>query len=287
MSNHHQDFNYDINYFNSLEDHWSKVSFPSISRLLAKGLFTAESKLSISQTLDLGCGNGTYANILKEHSENIHGVDISKIAVENCSAKNIYSSVYKGNAVEGLPFRNDFFDVVFSTEVIEHIEDLDLLFMELQRIIKRKGFLILTTTMYFNSINCYNRKKFSHSYFDMLKVVGNYMAGFFNKSKQQKFILTYCFEELGGHHHGFHKRQLLKILRKHEFELVTYNYFYPIEPFRYPFNYTDFKSLLRKKFPKNLFAPIAFIVIPILNKTFKFLGLGANNIFIIAQRKGT
>jgi len=285
MKSEEKTFEYDDKYFNCLEDNWSVVSYPKISTLLEKGLSLAESRLKISTTLDLGCGNGIYCNILKKHSAQVYGIDISEVAVNHCIAKKIYTKVLQENISEGLSFPSDYFDVIFSTEVIEHIEDLDILFKELKRILKKSGVLMLTTTMYFNSINSYSKEELGHSFFQVIKVKLNYLLGFISKSRQKKFVLDHCFEKLGGHHHGFHKRDLEEVLNRNGFKIISYNYFYPFNPIRVPFYFTDLKSLLKKQFPKNIIGVIILAIVLLLNKIFIFLNLGANNIFITAQQK--
>jgi len=44
-----------------------------------------------------------------------------------------------------LPFKEDFFDLCFTIEVIEHIYDTDFFLQEIHRVLKENGIMILTT----------------------------------------------------------------------------------------------------------------------------------------------
>jgi 2-polyprenyl-3-methyl-5-hydroxy-6-metoxy-1,4-benzoquinol methylase len=284
MDYNNKKFNYDKYYLNCLENDWSRVSFPIISALLEQSLKHIEAGNQLGNVLDFGCGNGIYSKILKRHAQNIYGVDISEYAVTKCKEEGIYDSVIKLENNSSLPFHEKFFELIFSTEVIEHIENLELVFSRFNQILKEKGILVITTTMYFNSIFSYRREKNDHSYFQMVKVIWNYFQGFINKNKQKEFILKYCFTELGGHYHGFHYWQLKRILKSNGFKICYNKYFYPTNPFPFPFKWESFKLALGKKFPKNLIIPLLYVLIKLTNKTLKHFNVGTNNIFIIAQK---
>jgi SAM-dependent methyltransferase len=46
---------------------------------------------------------------------------------------------------EALPFSDESFDVVICREVIEHVKDTDAVFVEMKRVLKRGGYLLITT----------------------------------------------------------------------------------------------------------------------------------------------
>lgn len=66
--------------------------------------------------LDLGCGSGELAEVLAEHSKQIHGVDpcieFIETAKSNSQRKNVCFTVADGR---NLPYPNDHFDVVYSS----------------------------------------------------------------------------------------------------------------------------------------------------------------------------
>jgi ubiquinone/menaquinone biosynthesis C-methylase UbiE len=89
--------------------------------------------------LDIGCNTG---NELRNYSDivvgNLVGLDMNK----NFNRNGI--SYIVGDA-RNLPFKNDSFDVVTSTEVIEHFSEGEDFLGEIFRILKNNGLLILTT----------------------------------------------------------------------------------------------------------------------------------------------
>jgi SAM-dependent methyltransferase len=48
-------------------------------------------------------------------------------------------------AAEALPFPDEHFDVVICRELIEHVQDTDAVFVEMKRVLKRGGYLLITT----------------------------------------------------------------------------------------------------------------------------------------------
>jgi SAM-dependent methyltransferase len=66
--------------------------------------------------LDVGCGSGAILNELR--NRNKVGIDFSRTALSQVKAERILGDVGR------LPFVSDCFDVIVSTEVIEHLDDL-------------------------------------------------------------------------------------------------------------------------------------------------------------------
>lgn len=98
--------------------------------------------------LDIGCGNGYYLSLLNRLNLNVVlvGIDNDKVAlrdakifISNDKVKLIY-----GNA-QNLPFKNNSFDKLIMSEVIEHVEDEKKVLREAIRVIKKGGILTLTT----------------------------------------------------------------------------------------------------------------------------------------------
>lgn len=96
--------------------------------------------------LDVGCGPGgsTYAIACKFPFLNCTGIDISstaiKTALSNYSLKNL--NFEAGNA-KSLSYPSCSFSIVTSFDCLEHIHDLDLVLLELMRVVKPGGCLII------------------------------------------------------------------------------------------------------------------------------------------------
>jgi ubiquinone/menaquinone biosynthesis C-methylase UbiE len=97
--------------------------------------------------LDLGCGRGSGTIFLKKKFNNkcqVYGVDIDK---KNISlARDLYGSDCKFVLAKGekLPFKNCYFDAVYSREVLEHVVNLDKTLSEIKRILKTNGVFVAT-----------------------------------------------------------------------------------------------------------------------------------------------
>ena len=84
------------------------------------GLVRSCVDLENKRILDVGCGIGMYIRKFKEFSDDVYGVDVDPERVEKArlTAANVMVA-----PAEKLPFPDNFFDVVFLHEVIEHVDD--------------------------------------------------------------------------------------------------------------------------------------------------------------------
>ncbi|MFH1328028.1 MAG: class I SAM-dependent methyltransferase [Candidatus Bathyarchaeota archaeon] len=80
--------------------------------------------------LDLGCGEGIYLPLLASKAKLAVGVDVS---IERLKQVNRSESELVLADVMNLPFRSSVFDVVWSSEVLEHLPHLDV-FDEIERV---------------------------------------------------------------------------------------------------------------------------------------------------------
>ena len=145
--------------------------------------------------------------------------------------------------------------------------------------------LILTTTLYSHAIYTYiaQSKIAKHNFFQTGIQFFNYIAGYFSKRKQNKFISSWCYNPLGGHYHGFHKKQLRDTLGKRGFNIIYSTVFYAYPPIPL-LQGGNIDYVRRKNSPKKfLLIPVAFLI-KIVNyfliKTHKF----SNNVLIICKK---
>jgi len=118
-----------------------------------KNLFLEEKeKMKI---LDIGCGAGTISEPLVRKGHEVYGIDIMQEAVERARKKGIKAEVFNLN--EGkLLYEDEFFDVVFALDVIEHIFDPEKIIKEIYRVLKKKGYFIVSFPNYFDLIQKIN-----------------------------------------------------------------------------------------------------------------------------------
>jgi len=105
------------------------------------------------RVFDLGSGVGLNLGSLYQHFSSIVAGDISAKAIQ-VSRKNHDSDGTTFLILDGrtLPFAKESFDVVVCTEVLEHITDLGKAIAEIHRVLKKGGYVIISTPNYCNPL---------------------------------------------------------------------------------------------------------------------------------------
>lgn len=96
--------------------------------------------------LDLGCGNGRYYNLFKDKKVEYIGTDSSEKLVRIAKEKHADGDFIAADALK-LPFKNNYFDKVYSIAVFHHFPSKEIrkqFLAEAKRILKPGGLLILT-----------------------------------------------------------------------------------------------------------------------------------------------
>lgn len=103
--------------------------------------------LTDKHVLDLGCGSGVYAKYLLANNAQITAIDASPEMIDIVKSK--FGSKLKAYVQDlslGLPSeKNNTYDLVICPLTIHYIEDLTLLFKDIKRVLKGKGFFIFST----------------------------------------------------------------------------------------------------------------------------------------------
>jgi SAM-dependent methyltransferase len=97
------------------------------------------------RVLDLGCGDGRFTAELARVEAAPTGVDIAQAALDRARAAHPDLD-FRLAPIDGpLPFDDGSFDVVWTTEVIEHVADTARWLSEVRRVLVPRGRLLLTT----------------------------------------------------------------------------------------------------------------------------------------------
>ncbi len=95
--------------------------------------------------LDIGCDGGTFTKKISEYtgSKDITGIDIYEASIKYASKKYPDLKFMVADCVK-LPFKNETFDLITSSDVIEHVQNIDKFFSEAKRCLRKDGFFIIS-----------------------------------------------------------------------------------------------------------------------------------------------
>ncbi|MGB1285879.1 MAG: class I SAM-dependent methyltransferase [Aggregatilineales bacterium] len=103
--------------------------------------------------LDVGCGRDSLAGDVLQQAAGRTGIDLSFEDLQHNTSMDVAMLADAGK----LPFPDEHFDVLISQWVVEHFEDPDAAFTEMQRVLKPGGKLIFLTTNAHNYIPVFSR----------------------------------------------------------------------------------------------------------------------------------
>jgi ubiquinone/menaquinone biosynthesis C-methylase UbiE len=101
---------------------------------------------NLGKVLDVGCGTGALMDQLQACSEELLGVDISPGALNYCSLRGHKNLLLTDASHTALP--SAYFDVITAIGIIEHLEDDEAFLVEMKRILKPGGIIILLTSSF-------------------------------------------------------------------------------------------------------------------------------------------
>lgn len=136
--------------------------------------------------LDTGCADGTFGAKLTKQGATVYGVDISPLATKIAKKKLKDAFVVDLNN-QKLPFSAKYFDLIIVSEVIEHLFNPKNLLLEVKRVLKDNGRVILTTP---NFLYWGNRIKYLFGNFKYEK------SGVFDESHVHFYTYTSLKAEL-------------------------------------------------------------------------------------------
>jgi ubiquinone/menaquinone biosynthesis C-methylase UbiE len=97
------------------------------------------------RALDLGAGGGDFTAVLAQAGASVVGVEVAEAAVRRARARHPALD-FRVVAIDGeLPFQDCAFDLVWASEVIEHVADTARWLSEVRRVLAPAGRLLVTT----------------------------------------------------------------------------------------------------------------------------------------------
>ena len=155
--------------------------------------------------IDFGCGNGKILEEIRKINSKakLIGLDVSETALQRAKKDLPSIEFYKINDGEKFPLNNGCVDFIFSSEVIEHIYDVENALKEVARILRPGGKILLTTPYH----------------------------GFIKNLLITLFAFNKHFNPVGAHIRFFTKKTLFDLLNRNNFNILNYGYygrFWPI-----------------------------------------------------------
>lgn len=95
--------------------------------------------------LDLGCGTGELARLLRQENKTveIEGIDLSPKMVEQAKYKKIPLAFFREGDAECLPYDNEFFDMAVCVQSFHHYPNPQKALEEVLRVLKPEGTFVL------------------------------------------------------------------------------------------------------------------------------------------------
>lgn len=147
--------------------------------------------------LDVGCGAGISTNEIAQKFPNskIVGIDINEYSID--VARTYFPSIqFDVGSVLNLPYDNNSFDIVVSYAMLEHIPDVKRALFELNRVLNKDGFLIISTPNMlspFRNLNLFLKniyKKDKHPDGKISSIIKSFYL-LYNKSKNNEVEFLY------------------------------------------------------------------------------------------------
>jgi len=159
--------------------------------------------------LDIASGEGYGSFILSKYASKVTGVDIDKETVFNAQKKYLSNNLnYILGSADNIPVDSNSVDVVVSFETIEHHDKHEEMLMEIKRVLKPDGILIMSSPdkknysdipnfknkfhikeLYFDEFECLIKKYFKFSDFYVQKAfnLNSIVADFVDFSKMNVY----------------------------------------------------------------------------------------------------
>ncbi len=114
--------------------------------------------------LEAGCGPGIYSLYIATKGSIVHAVDLNSKKINKAKGLNNILNLnidFREESITNLPYKDNFFDKVLCSEVLEHIKEDKKAMKEISRVTKNKGIIILSVPAK-NKFNRKNMKRFGH-----------------------------------------------------------------------------------------------------------------------------
>jgi len=139
-----------------------EYKLPFIIRELILNLDINKSKFN--KVIDLGCGTGLSGNGLRDISENLTGIDISKNMIDKTRELGVYDNLIVGDIDETLKLSKEKYDLFVALDVFVYVGELKTIFKTIRDCCNKNAFFIFSTEIQTDGgYSLLKSARFSHS----------------------------------------------------------------------------------------------------------------------------
>lgn len=163
-------------------------------------------KGKVIRILDVGCGDGVLFFLFNQkfngNQYELYGIDPSDLALKIAENRNPKVEFSNSDAYQ-LPFNDNYFDLVISSDVIEHLMHPEKMLLEIQRVGKKKSFVIIGTPIKYTEEpfdKMHQREFFPKEfkevlslYFSGVKIIQSHKLGYLILYKKKMLIFKRKF----------------------------------------------------------------------------------------------
>lgn len=188
--------------------------------------------LKNKKILDVGCGVGVYTERFSEEGKEVYGIDIDPERIKSAQKLAPKANFLVAGA-ENLPFCDNFFDIVFLHEILEHVPDDKKAVLESLRVLKPQGQIIIfapNRLYFFETHGIYLSKKYIYQLIPFVNWLPKKIRNFF------------C-----PHVRVYNKRELKNLFKELKVEFLVIDYIYPALD-KFSRRHPELGKILRKLF---------------------------------------
>ena len=101
-------------------------------------------KSKFKKVIDLGCGTGLSGHGLRDISENLTGIDLSKNMISKAEERQIYDRLIAGDIVDTLNSSSEKYDLFIALDVLVYIGELTKIFKTVRNCSNKNAYFILS-----------------------------------------------------------------------------------------------------------------------------------------------
>ena len=211
-----------LSYIKKLDFTFSKKAYfaQKKGQELFSNLITNDN-LKNKKVLEIGCGLGSHSEIFARRGAKIFSIDLSNTSVEftkrRLKIQGLDGDIRQADC-EDLPFKDNYFDYVWSWGVIHHTTNTELAAFEIERVLKKGGkcdIMIYNNNSLYKYLNVYlrygllqlkflknmSKQELKNKYTDGKEIGGAPLSKYYSKKQFEKLfpklrsINIHCYEQ--------------------------------------------------------------------------------------------